>query len=369
MKTPKPRKLPSGNWFIQLRIGGESIPVTAATAKDCTREAAAIKAEWLARKRLPEKPDEPTQALTMTASIDEYIKRKSRTLSPSTIRGYRAIQKHRFQTVMQRPVDGIQDSEWQALINAEMAQASPKTVVNAFKFLRTVIRQQTGHEIPLNGLTLPSVPPADTAFLTADEIPKFVDTIKDSRVAVAALLALSSLRISEISALSWENIPAHPTFIKVSGAVVRGSDTAWVKKKQNKNRTSTRSVPILIPELSEAIERLRKPSGPVMDYDQDTLRVEVHKACQRAKITDVTVHGLRHSFASLAYHLQVPEKIAMEIGGWSDPGTMHKIYTHIAQSDIARYQTAMADFYSKKKDKNANENANTENQALKNQDL
>ena len=179
LKTPKPRKLPSGNWFIQLRLGGESIPVTAATAKDCTREAAAIKAEWLARKRLPEKPEEPEQEPTLTVSIDEYIKRKSRTLSPSTIRGYRAIQKHRFQTVMQRPVNSIQDSEWQGLINAEMALASPKTVVNAFKFLRTVIRQQTGHEIPMNGLTLPSVPPADTAFLTADEIPKFVDAIKE----------------------------------------------------------------------------------------------------------------------------------------------------------------------------------------------
>ena len=37
---------------------------------------------------------------------------------------------------------------------------------------------------------------------------------------------------------------------------------------------------------------------------------------------------------------------------------MHKIYTHIAQSDITRYQTAMADFYSKKREVNANENAN-----------
>jgi hypothetical protein len=80
MKVPAPRKLPSGSWFIQLRLGGESIPVTAATAKDCTREAAAIKAEWLARKRLPEKPEEPEQEPTLTVSIDEYIKRKSRTL-------------------------------------------------------------------------------------------------------------------------------------------------------------------------------------------------------------------------------------------------------------------------------------------------
>lgn len=349
MKVPKAKKVSSGNWFIRLRLGGENVNVTAPTEKQCTREAAAIKAEYLSGKRAPkpEQPDKPPSP-TLTQAIDDYIGKKDRTLSPSTIRGYRAIQKHRFQILMGRAVDDIQDDEWQSLINAELALASPKTVVNAFAFIRTVIRQQTGHEIPMDGITMPSVPPADTAFLSADEIPKFVEAIKDSRVAVAALLALSSLRISEISALNWEHIPENPTFIKVSGAVVRGSDSAWVKKKQNKNRTSTRSVPILIPELSEAIERLRKPSGPVMDYDQDTLRVEVHKACQRAKITDVTVHGLRHSFASLAYHLQVPEKIAMEIGGWSDPGTMHKIYTHIAQSDITRYQTAMADFYAKK---------------------
>ena len=31
MNVPKARKLPSGNWFIQLRLGGESISITAAT--------------------------------------------------------------------------------------------------------------------------------------------------------------------------------------------------------------------------------------------------------------------------------------------------------------------------------------------------
>ena len=61
----------------------------------------------------------------------------------------------------------------------------------------------------------------------------------------------------------------------------------------------------------------------------------------------VGVHGLRHSFASLAslaYHLQIPEQIAMEIGGWSDIGTMRKIYTHIAQQDMERYETKLQDF-------------------------
>ncbi len=59
------------------------------------------------------------------------------------------------------------------------------------------------------------------------------------------------------------------------------------------------------------------------------------------------VHGLRHSFASLAYHLNMPEKVAMQIGGWSDRETMSKIYTHLAQMDISKYETQMTDFYKK----------------------
>lgn len=118
-----------------------------------------------------------------------------------------------------------------------------------------------------------------------------------------------------------------------------------VRKKQNKNATSTRNVPIVIPELVAALERDRKPSAPVMPYHQNSLRYGIRKICQENNLPNVGIHGLRHSFASLAYHLQIPEKIAMEIGGWADATTMHKIYTHIAKSDIKRYQTAMSECY------------------------
>ncbi len=360
MNIPKARKLSSGKWFIQMRLGGESVSVSDFDKKACEREAMRLKAEYKAGKRKPKEKELVIEDQTLTEAIDNYLKSKSNTLSPSTIRGYKAIQKNRFKGIMNRKIDDIKDNKWQSLINSELEKASPKTVTNAFKFLRTVIKQQTGHEIPLDNITLPLVPPAEISYLSADEIPLFVNAIKDTKVAVAALLALSSLRISEISALRWEDIPQKPDFISVRGSIVRGSDSTWVRKRQNKNATSTRKVPVLIPELSEAIEKYRKPSGPLMDYDQDTLRTTVHKACKSAGITDVTVHGLRHSFASLAYHLNIPERITMEIGGWSDLGTMHKKYTHIAKSDISRYQTAMADFYSKdsKKAKNANKNAN-----------
>ena len=72
----------------------------------------------------------------------------------------------------------------------------------------------------------------------------------------------------------------------------------------------------------------------------------INEICATNGLPKVGNHGLRHSFASLAYHLQIPEKIAMEIGGWADDGTMHKIYTHLAQKDIAKRAQDFRNFFS-----------------------
>lgn len=344
MNVPKPRKLSSGNWFIQMRLGGESVSVTRPTSSACIKEARLIKAEYLAGKRAPkQEPVEEAKLPTLTSLIDQYIDSKNNTLSPSTIRGYRAIQKNRFKDTMERSVSDIPEDEWQSIANKEAALCSPKTLKNSFAFIRTVLRSEAKIKIP--DITLPGSVSNETAFLEPDEIKIFVEAVKDTKYAVPTLLALSSLRISEIYALQWEDIPDDPKFIRVSGAVVLDEDHRFQKKKQNKNTSSARNVPIFIPELAAAIERDRQPTGRMVTMKQNTLRLGIHKICEDAGITDVTVHGLRHSFASLAYHLRIPERIAMEIGGWANINTMQKVYTHIAKSDISRYQTELQNFY------------------------
>lgn len=325
--------------------------MTAATEKLCTREAAAIKAEYLAGKRVVE-PEAPP--LTITAAIDEYIRRKSNTLSPATIRGYRTIQRNRFKTTMPRQLASVGSEEWQGIVNAEAALVSPKTLKEAYSLVKTVAADVA--QISLPKVTMPGAVPATKAYLLPEQIKVFVQAAKDTPIAVPALLALSAMRSSEISALRWEDIPPDPKFIRVSGAVVPDETHHLVYKRQNKNTTSSRMVPILIPELTDAIRRDRQPSGPVLTLTPSLFRKRVNAICAANGLPQVGLHGLRHSFASLAYHLQMPEKIAMEIGGWADAGTMHRIYTHIARADIERYQNAIGSFYS---GENANKNANS----------
>ena len=102
VKVPEPRKLSSGKWFIQLRLGGESVSISDFDRKKCIREAQAIKAEYLAGKRLVQRC-QGAERKTIYEEINTYIENKDNALSPATIRGYRSIQRNRFKSIMKKP--------------------------------------------------------------------------------------------------------------------------------------------------------------------------------------------------------------------------------------------------------------------------
>ena len=350
MKVPTPRKLSSGNWFIQLRLGGESIPVTADSEKECIKQAEYVKAEYRNGKRQP-KEAEPEKLPTVGAVIDEYIRSKSNILSPSTIRGYQTIRKNRFQSVMDSSLSDLSESDWLHALNHESSICSPKTVTNAWRFIATALNVTAKYKLP--DAQMPQIPHNERLFLDPDQIKKFTAAVKGTDIEIVALLALSSLRRSEICALRWENVDLKNRRILVSGAAVFDENNKLVQKKTNKNRSSTRYVPILMDELYSALEREQKESGLIAAMYPNTMNKKVLRICKENDLPHVTLHGLRHSFASLCYHLNVPEKIVMEIGGWADNQTMRKIYTHIAKSDVTKYTSELTQFF-----KNANENAN-----------
>lgn len=333
-------------WTVQLRLSGESISITRETEKAAVAEAMAVKNGLIKAKAAKAKK-------TVTQAIDDYIACRSNVLSPATIRGYRFIQRGRFQTMMHRDIGSITQGQWQRAVNAEAKLCSAKTLQNAWRFLSSVIVEATGEKITVR---LPQVKPNEHPFLTPDQIPTFVEAIHGMPVEIPALLALSSLRRSELLDLKWEQVDLKNGVITVSGSAVYGEGGVLVRKKENKNRNSTRIVPI-IPPLRAALEAAQRRSEYVVTMSPAGMFQQINRICEANNLPKVGIHGLRHSFASLAYHLNVPEKVAMEIGGWSNDQTMRKIYTHIAKQDIAAHAKTFTAFFDNKTD-NANENAN-----------
>lgn len=333
MKVPEPRKMSSGNYYIQLRLGGVSIPVTAPTAAECKRQAALIKAEHQTGKR----QITDTSTLTLRSAIKNYINSKSNVLSPATLRGYEIIMRNRFQSVMDKPIKNIKG--WQTIINNEALLCSSKTLKNAWGLVSTVIKVN-GLQAPI--VSLPQVVSKESKWLTPEQIPIFIDAIKDKEWAVAPLLALHSLRSSEIYGLAeTQGIDIKNNVIHVRGAVVPDRSHKFIYKETNKNETSTRDVPIMIPLLVDLLNAGRS----IVDRAPTNLRNRINETCRDAGLPEVGLHGLRHSFASLAYHLGWSEQYTMEIGGWADAKTMRDIYTHLANIEKQKRLNEMAAFY------------------------
>lgn len=349
IKVPTPRRLPSGNWFIQLSIKGKRVSVTEPTEKACIARAMAIKQEFL-------EPIDRSIKPTLSASIDKYIEARQNILSPATIRGYRTIQKNRFKSAMSRPINAFDEKGWQRIINQEAKLVSAKTLQNAWGFVSSVICEETEKRY---SVSLPQIVSDPREFLDSDQIPVFLEAIHNTKYELPALLALCSLRRSELIALTWDCIDTKNGVIKINGAVVPGEDGKFVHKKENKNRSSRRTVPIMIPQLKAALDAAPRISEYVVTMHPSAILNGINRICQKAGLPEVGIHGLRHSFASLAYHLGMPEKVAMEIGGWDDDATMKRIYTHVAQKDIQKYGAAMAQYYANFTNEATNENLKT----------
>lgn len=332
--VPKAVEVSPGNWYIRLRLGGESISVYETTEALCKAKATAIKAGFLEAKKRG-------GTVTLGAAIDKYISDRSATLSPSTLRGYTQIRRNRFQAQMDKPIDAI---DCQQAINREAALVSAKTLKNAWGFVHTVLK---ANGIEPKAVSLPQVIRKERPWLDYEQIITFLAAARDKPGELAALLALHSLRRSELCALTMASVDLNSGTLTVSGAAVYGPDHKLVFKDTNKNTTSRRPLPIMIPRLKELLSSLvsSDSDASVITASPHTVCSQINRICQSAGLPEVGIHGLRHSFASLGYHLGMSEREVMELGGWSDAQTIHKIYLHLAQADRLRSANKMAEFY------------------------
>lgn len=335
MKIPEPRQLPSGSWHIQLRLGGQSVSVTEPTRAACIKTSQLIKAEHAAGKRVQQRVEE-----TLGDLIDKYIKRYGPVLSPSTVRGYTSIREHRFSDVMDRRPGEIRD--WQNVINRELRICSEHTVKNAWGLVRAALKDA---KQPVPAVKLAPLPDNELSFLQPEEIPAFLEAARGDLCEMEMLLELHGLRSSEALQVTRLNlIDLHANRIMVRGAIVRSND-GMVQKKTNKSKAGTRPVPILIPRLAELAYNYQIAGKPIPTHGTTAILRHVHQTCAAAGVTDVTNHGLRRSFASLCYSQGVNMHILQQWGGWSDLGTLNKIYIKCAQRDKTDAERNMQAFF------------------------
>ena len=334
IKIPTARLLPSGSWRCEVYVNGERYSFVDKDEDEVVRKAMLCK---LMKDSNPESVRKSQDLLTIGDAIDHYISDRSNILSPSTIKGYKSMRKYRFQSVMNLPLSYAVN--WQSVVNDEAGAVSAKTVKNAWSLLATVLKDR-GVAVP--SIRLPQIIKNEHEFLQPDQIKTFVKAIECHRFEVPYLLGLHSLRRSEICAVKKSDIK--DSRIYVNGARVYDDDGNLVERKENKTVASKRYVPIMIPRLNDLVADC--DTDYLCPYAPSILTHPLNTVCRQNNLPEIGLHGLRHSFASLCYHLHISEMQCMEFGGWSDIHVMRKIYTHLADADRKNAEDKLRDFFS-----------------------
>lgn len=325
---PKAKKLPSGNWRVQASCNGERRSFTAPTKKE---------AELLALEFQNGKKTAPTDARTVGECIDDYIDSKENVLSPTTIDSYRRHKRNDLVELCDIPLKKLTPLAVQKHINRLSLIKSPKTVSTAHGLLASALKIYAP-EIVLN-TTLPTKQKKIKQLPTVEEL---LPVIIGSEIELPCLLALwCGLRMSEIRGLKKTDIKdgilhIHDTVVTVDGKHIR--------KKSTKTYDSTRLIrlpehlQLLITALPESQEEITLLTG-------QAIYKRFSRLLEHNDIQHMTFHDLRHLNASTMLALGVPDKYAMERGGWSSPNIMKSVYQHTFTDARQKFDDIINDYF------------------------
>lgn len=317
------KKISSGKWRIRVCVGkdedGKYVykSFTDTDKKRCER----IAAQYLDEHR------ETVRRDSFASAMDGYIESRKPVLSPSTIRGYKNIQKQlksQYGAFCALPVADIRQETLQALINEMTMFVSPKTIRNRHGLITAVIKSK-GYMPPF--VKLPEKIKPDLRIPDVNDVKKLLEAAEGTEMEVPILLAaFAPMRRGEIVALRMEDIKGN--VIHVKRAIVESADGELVEKSP-KTYDSDRYIPM----PHEIIEKIRK-KGYIIDNPKPriiTLRFE--RLAKKCGLDGMRFHDLRHFGASYLHAIGVPEEYVLARGGWNTDGVMQNTYRHALSSE------------------------------------
>lgn len=212
--------------------------------------------------------------------------------------------------------------------------------------LRSAVRQDKLLVSPIDKVEPPRAKQKEASYYRPEELKQLYSLIEGHPLELCVKLAGSlGMRREEICGLKWDCVDFQRQILFIREA--RTAYGATVVQKETKNRSSVRTlflpddlIRLLHMEQTRQADwlrqgRLKEPSQFVVlnyqgvPYSPNALSVAFTRFVRNNGLPRVTLHGLRHSFATVASFQGVP---LFDIGkalGHATPATTGKIYTHL----------------------------------------
>lgn len=348
------KKLPSGMWnaraYYKDPITGKiSRPSFTAPSKS---EAIHMATEWETKKTRAAAPRE----LTVSECIERYITVKESTLSPTTVRGYRRMQRNNYSKIGLISLNRLTDEDMQGYVSDMCLDHSPKTVWNAYGLLISSVSMFSDRKYHV---TLPQKREPERNIPTDDQVMALMSLASPSMKIAIALAAVGTCREGESCALKYKDLNRDARTIHVHSDMILTDDNRWILKDIPKTSTSDRYVPL--PQNIIDLFGDGDPEDFIYGRRPNTLRRNFDRLRDRVGLK-CRYHDLRHYAASIMHALGVPDQYIMERGGWKSDAVLKSVYRNTLSDQSLKFQGMANDHFAglvKSGNENGNENLKT----------
>ena len=294
----------------------------------------------------------PRNGITVRELVDNYIRKKDMLgLKATTIRGYKTCAERIESLLGKFSADSLttyQLENFVALgVDKSSKKYSAKTMANTIGLLSSAyddaIRTgQLAHN-PCINVTLPKRERKEIEVFNEEQIRQFVLALNDERIDYRVgykLCLFCGLRRSEVLGLKEEDIDLENKTISIVHTRHRVDGQLVEQDPKTARSRRTLALPeFLISDLSELIEArhdFEYEQSPYLIQDgfgkemnPSSFTRQIHRIEERVGLPHLSVHGLRHTFASLLNSQQIDiARISAELGH-SNITTTLNIYTHV----------------------------------------
>ena len=286
------------------------------------------------------------QKVTFKECVFEWIESKRLVIKENTLKSYKVtINAYLIPKLGDIKMCDLSRQHIQRYFQELNGVVSPNTMKKHRALIHSIVENAYLNGIIQNNVVvnieLPKIQKHESKALDEAELKHLIKKVENESEPTKSIILLGvcyGLRRSEICGLRWSDIDFSQKLMHIRNTVTDYSGLT-IEREQTKTNSSRRDI-VLISNTIPYLESLKSKSNSdkVCAYPNgrtprpDTVSALAVKFLSSCGLSGVTLHGLRHTAASILARKLSPKSV-QEYLGHSDIQTTLNIYTHLTISD------------------------------------
>ena len=311
---------------------------------------------WLSERQLnADKPMLFNETMTLNEWYEYWIENiKLTTVKLGTYQSYERIYDNRIRdTLGHRRLQEIKLIDCQCLLNSELKKHKASTVNQTLICLQQIFNSAVDNELlehsPVQKAKVRVGRREERRVFTADEQKRFIEHIKTHRFKYrdeCLFILETGLRIGELLGLKWSDVSGGK--IHVRRSMYYDYKSRQYIETTTKTDAGTRTIPLTTKAKSILANRKVTRIDYIFLKSNQTTRVNIDKslwwACDKIGIDRISIHGLRHSFATRCIENGMNPKTLQKILGHANLNITMNLYVHVTDETLVKEMQKIENF-------------------------